>query len=964
MDKRFFSRWLILVKQCVVAPAVALLLSAAWLNSASAYCNLDVDGSGGISASPDALLLLRHLMGHTGDALIQGSLGATSTRKTAAEIQSFLRGPLFDIDNDGRQSALTDGVIIARYMRGVRGAELTRDALGVGAQRVDPIAIVSYIESIDGCKAPPALNQTLPVEVLGLPGTIETVSLTLTAEQAQSAARLWLQTHNIRYPEKASVRINGGAWIALNNASTQMRGTSKAFGGIGGSLATLKLSVAVAPGTFLAGGNTIAFRFNQGNGLTIGYRVIAINVLNTAEQPIIPTSAFNYADPATWTGPSTAAADIAAGQTLWSSASLKSQSGPNASNLLARCADCHTKTGLDLKYFGYSNKSIVERAKFHGLTDAQGQQIASYIRSLPVKAVGRPWNPPYQPGPGTSAKPNDEWAAGAGMENVPDDDWDTIKHLFPGGIKRDAIMEGDGNFFKRFSSHDTPVAFQLPDWNHWLPEIHPYDAFGKTWFENTPNFRHYTKIRTQLAGKSPAEITQWYRDSGTGNGDTYQSTGYFAITAWSGYFPNQGRGTSVVDAIEAFLSNTLDGNGRITNPVDAQKIYSMALWKMVKHFELNEEFQLTGVGPATTNVEWAGFDSTQSLPRAWVGAQRVVFDVSPFLTSLAGGITGSASGNNAFNYDYLSNSWYQLQLILNAGQRSSGGHSTVDWGYAHGFLNSFDQMTNFSQAARHVVWALKGMDEGDNGREPNDQNGWSFKRATLNPLGLITNDLSQFSEFWLATPSDEAKKVLAVLAQVWLEKNASWLPIQMSRYAPYDAASATKSGNEDGGTFDRPEYVVGAAPSYDYRVRSAAEATSELMQRLIQYKTFPAALQNGYAAWTQAVWPGIDGNGVARNNWLQYSVQRVGAAPPPPSVAAGASSRSINVSWAPVLGASSYNIKRSDSPNGVYLTVAYYRSGNSYVDSAPLSGRTYYYRRSANTAQGESADSTIVSISR
>ena len=942
----------------------ALLTTAALAAPAAAQCSFDIDGSGQTTANVDAVLLLRHLQGFTGDAVTTGALSSNSKRKTATEIQTYLRGPVLDIDNDGRQSPLTDGVLITRYIQGIRGLALTKGALGAGALRTDPTDIVNYIESVDGCKAPAALSQNLPLEVLGRAGTVVSTTLKLTAAQASRGLRLWLQTHNIRYPEKASLRINGGAWTALNNASAEMLGSSKTYGGVGGSFATLKMSVALPAGGLLAGDNVIEFRFNVGNGLTIGYRIIGINVLDAQAKPLILSSAFTSENPATWVGPSTVPSDISAGKNLWFNAPLKSQSGAAGINLIARCSDCHTQTGADLKYFGFSNKSIVERAKFHGLTDAEGQHIASYIRSLPVKAAGRPWNPPYQPGPGTSAKPNDEWAAGAGIENVPDDDLDTIKHLFPDGIKRDAIMEGDGNQFKRFSSHDTPIAFQLPDWNHWLPEIHPYDAWGKTWFEGTPNYKHYRKIRTQLAGKSAADITQWYRDSGNGGGDTYQSTGYFAITAWSGYFANQGRGTSVVDAVEAFLTNTLNANGRITELADAQKIYSMALWKMVKHFEINEEFQLTGVGPATTGVAWAGFDSTFALPRAWVGAERVVFDVSPFLTGLEGGITGSASGNTAFNYDYLSNAWYQLQIILNAGQRSSGGHGTVDWGYAQGFLDGMDRFTQYSQSARNVVWAIKGMDEGDNGREPNDQNGWSFKRATLNALGLITNDLSEYSQFWLTKASPESGQVLATLAQVWLEKNASWLPIQMSRYAPYDAASALKSGNEDGGTFDRPEYVVGDPPSYDYRVRSAAEATDLLMQRFVQYKSFPAALQNGYAAWAQAVWPGVDVSGNARNNWLKYTLPRVGSAPAAPTLSAGTAARSVTVAWTPAADAASYNVKRADSPTGPFLTVAYFRTGTSYVDVAPLTGRSYYYRVSQNTVAGESPDSANVVIAR
>src|SRR6266700_3585134 len=52
-----------------------------------------------------------------------------------------------------------------------------------------------------------------------------------------------------------------------------------------------------------------------------------------------------------------------------------------------------------------ANGSIISRSRFHGLSTLEGEQIASYIRSLPVSHPGRPWNPPYQPGPGLDEQP-------------------------------------------------------------------------------------------------------------------------------------------------------------------------------------------------------------------------------------------------------------------------------------------------------------------------------------------------------------------------------------------------------------------------------------------------------------------------------------------------------------------------------------------------------------------------------
>jgi hypothetical protein len=46
--------------------------------------------------------------------------------------------------------------------------------------------------------------------------------------------------------------------------------------------------------------------------------------------------------------------------------------------------------GRDLKYFNFSNNSIITRSRFHGLTTLQGEQIAAYIRSLRFPNPGRP----------------------------------------------------------------------------------------------------------------------------------------------------------------------------------------------------------------------------------------------------------------------------------------------------------------------------------------------------------------------------------------------------------------------------------------------------------------------------------------------------------------------------------------------------------------------------------------------
>jgi hypothetical protein len=146
---------------------------------------------------------------------------------------------------------------------------------------------------------------------------------------------------------------------------------------------------------------------------------------------------------------------------------------PGAPIIHAHCSDCHAQDGRDLKYFNFSSVSIVARSRFHGPSELQGRQIASYIRSLPGPNPGRPWNPPYQPGHGLDDRRVADWAAGAGLEWVLDADIDTLPFLF--------AKTGPAGTFRAASDlnpREIPIAFQLPDWNHWLPRVHPLD-FGK-----------------------------------------------------------------------------------------------------------------------------------------------------------------------------------------------------------------------------------------------------------------------------------------------------------------------------------------------------------------------------------------------------------------------------------------------------------------------------------------------------
>jgi hypothetical protein len=132
----------------------------------------------------------------------------------------------------------------------------------------------------------------LPVEVLGAAGETVSRSIALLPAQAESVQSLWLQMHGLRYADQGSVQVNTGDWIPLNNNTVAIAEPGRSFGGIGGGFSTLVMTLPLPRGTLIGGANTIRFRFNQTDGFTSAYRVLAWNFLTADGKKLIPPSEF------------------------------------------------------------------------------------------------------------------------------------------------------------------------------------------------------------------------------------------------------------------------------------------------------------------------------------------------------------------------------------------------------------------------------------------------------------------------------------------------------------------------------------------------------------------------------------------------------------------------------------------------------------------------------------------------
>ncbi|OLL33050.1 hypothetical protein BTH42_03670 [Burkholderia sp. SRS-W-2-2016] len=623
------------------------------------------------------------------------------------------------------------------------GANGTGDAAGESNAGVDNATPVDHALSARArARAGPLV---MPLEVMSA-SSGQVVSATLRIPAGASAKVLTMQVNNLSFDGKGSVQINGGNWIALTNASVTVLGNAKLYGGIGGGYDTISLNVPVSGA--VNGTNTISFRFNGTDGVSSGYRVLSFNLLDSAGNKLIAASSFAQDDPATWTAPLPGASDIATGQQLWQSAQLIESPLNAGHQLRAHCMDCHSVSGSDLFKFNYSNNSIVVRSQFHGLSATQGQQIASYIRSLknqlPMPGANcRPWNPPYQPGPGLDAAPVSDWTCGAGLGAVSENDLDTLAAIFPNGVVDRTLVATKGQINLR----EIPIGLQLPDWNHWVPRVHPKDAWGD-YFTNSNLNKEYAgegsgngtyNMRTQLA-QGGVNYTQ----GRTGN--IFNDLYYWGVEFGERFAPpNQGTSGSYTIAQQ-------------------ENLYGTAQWQLMKSWELAQDYSLEQNCPtAWVNLQHA----PKPEKRGWCNYWRFVFNVSPHILNFPS--ANSMFGSEVAQY-VKANQWYYLQVLLNPGSGAHLVHMPVDWQYAYGLMKDLAQSSGRPEPIRNFLYVLKGAQEMDNGiGVANVNQGWTIRDSS--PLDVWSGGQNGV---WKGTSVATEQAVVNAFLANWLDTTTSF----------------------------------------------------------------------------------------------------------------------------------------------------------------------------------------------
>jgi len=107
----------------------------------------DFDGNGQADALTDGLMMLRYYFGLRGDSVTLSAMATDSplsSDEVVAEIEAA--HDIADIDDDGKVEALTDALMLLRYLFGLEGEMITNQAVGQNANRSSHEAVQAYIE--------------------------------------------------------------------------------------------------------------------------------------------------------------------------------------------------------------------------------------------------------------------------------------------------------------------------------------------------------------------------------------------------------------------------------------------------------------------------------------------------------------------------------------------------------------------------------------------------------------------------------------------------------------------------------------------------------------------------------------------------------------------------------------------------------------------------------------------------
>lgn len=662
-------------------------------------------------------------------------------------------------------------------------------------------------------------------------------------------------------------------------------------GGISGWYSNVRVTFDIP--TLNAGDQlTAEFSWNGTDGRRSGYRIFDVDLIDNTAGDGELASVKVMRNPEAFVGYSAHADSIAAGRAAWFARNTLEDFGAGGvyDNIIASCQDCHQNEGSDLRRFNYEPEVITSRGRFHNLSTATSRNITSYIMSLDVNpnagydydADGtiegfesnrktyfncRPWNPPFQPGPGLDRLPVGEWICGAGYDAFVEYDYQMAEDLFPTGFHPDSIAAyygGVPGFEREFAINrrEMRMSHQLRVWNGWLPQVSLPDM--------TVNWNTYCESQNSLCwetgdlGSRDHEFGRWFQQKNT---PTKLAN---AITTQRNWFRHASGGVTY----DPYLRQ----NG-VTFPTVKPLYADPGFWRTiglqslgftlgVRLFDVmtnktnhswNNEYGVPETAWEINNDTHCSIPNTPGFEHTWADGTILVGPTAPgTVTGMYANTSVSSALNPSFSnrvtcaewrggnpsqqdwtyfamsthimardnrvpaWDYSAQNgpaisearngfegsiWYELAALLETGNRWSNPGSPNDWNYSNPHTNGA-HLEGGSTAMQNVAMGLSMLQVmmGPNRLPTTIDNwkGWYPHHAFQQ--GWLRRDPTQWNIFASQIGGTNAKNIFVGLTQAWLE--------QAERYNKADFDLTTRGpeyGNLDAAStvFDADDAFTG-----------------------------------------------------------------------------------------------------------------------------------------------------------
>ena len=144
-------------------------------NNSDSFYSWDLDSNGVADALSDGLVMLRYNFGLRGDPLIADAISQDSGI-SSSEIETRISNmsSVADIDGNLEVDALSDGLLLLRYLFGLRGELLIKDIVASDASRSTVTEILAHIDAY--------MPGQMPVDNDGVPDTDETTDTDATTD--------------------------------------------------------------------------------------------------------------------------------------------------------------------------------------------------------------------------------------------------------------------------------------------------------------------------------------------------------------------------------------------------------------------------------------------------------------------------------------------------------------------------------------------------------------------------------------------------------------------------------------------------------------------------------------------------------------------------------------------------------------------------------------------------------------